>query len=447
MGKGVLFQDTIQNLRIHRFLPSGIWLLRHSIKRVCPVEKFAKQICDTPEISSSCSRISPLWHLEQFLCNWSFFSIAEGMQICPSSLSQGKRLQSWLETQTLPKSTNACRDLPFYLQDGDSSLFEIWCVLFPWVELIRQKSRVRAVSPNQFRWPNPMQRVSTCQIEDSELGSSPMHRVSPCRQRRVSPHQLSDPTHDCQLLRLSDAFSVTLGSSTSMQHGFFVLPVIDLSSAQASLESSNASSHLFELCSNVVSPCLVATGSRTCTSWSGGKSFFTHLLHPFRQSLASSLKSWTCWLDTKSTSGFDLAARSIHLLTSCSSFSNADVQQRELRVGFWCRHIWCGSWGPANSVEQPVKSNSVGSRHMSHCWTSAFGNHLYCSLVVFKDVQHSSIVRRIRVWRNKIDIWQFVVFFRSWCLVLRTLAHLGRFVMQRVSPCQLISVCLIRFWM
>ena len=50
-----------------------------------------------------------------------------------------------------------------------------------------------------------------------------------------------------------------------------------------------------------------------------------------------------------------------------------------------------------NSVEQPVKSNSVGSGNMSQCKTSAFDDHLDHSFVVFKDVQHGSFMRRIRV--------------------------------------------------
>ena len=37
-----------------------------------------------------------------------------------------------------------------------------------------------------------------------------------------------------------------------------------------------------------------------------------------------------------------------------------------------------------NSVEQPIKRNSVGCGHMSHCWTSSFDDHLDESFVVFK---------------------------------------------------------------
>ena len=34
------------------------------------------------------------------------------------------------------------------------------------------------------------------------------------------------------------------------------------------------------------------------------------------------------------------------------------------------------SWVQIDSVKQPIWSNSVGSGYMSHCWTSAFVDHL-----------------------------------------------------------------------
>ena len=40
-----------------------------------------------------------------------------------------------------------------------------------------------------------------------------------------------------------------------------------------------------------------------------------------------------------------------------------------------------------NSIEQPIKSNSVGSGDVSHCWTSAFDNHLDYSFIVLKHIQ------------------------------------------------------------
>ena len=34
-----------------------------------------------------------------------------------------------------------------------------------------------------------------------------------------------------------------------------------------------------------------------------------------------------------------------------------------------------------NSIEQPIKSNSVNSGNMTHCWTSAFNDHLDYSFI------------------------------------------------------------------
>ena len=39
-----------------------------------------------------------------------------------------------------------------------------------------------------------------------------------------------------------------------------------------------------------------------------------------------------------------------------------------------------------DSIEQPGKSNSMGSLNMSHCWTPAFHNHFDHSFIVFKHI-------------------------------------------------------------
>ena len=44
-------------------------------------------------------------------------------------------------------------------------------------------------------------------------------------------------------------------------------------------------------------------------------------------------------------------------------------------------------WVKINPIEQPIKSNSMGSGNMSHCWTSAFHNHFDHSFIVFKHIQ------------------------------------------------------------
>ena len=43
-----------------------------------------------------------------------------------------------------------------------------------------------------------------------------------------------------------------------------------------------------------------------------------------------------------------------------------------------------------NPVKQPIKSNSVGARHMFHRRTSTFDNHLIYRLIALKDIQQST---------------------------------------------------------
>ena len=57
-----------------------------------------------------------------------------------------------------------------------------------------------------------------------------------------------------------------------------------------------------------------------------------------------------------------------------------------------------------DSIQQPMKSNSVGSGNMSHCKTSSLYDHLDHRFVVFKDVPQSFLPRRNHVWGNKINI-------------------------------------------
>ena len=78
-------------------------------------------------------------------------------------------------------------------------------------------------------------------------------------------------------------------------------------------------------------------------------------------------------------------------------------------------------WVQIDSVEQPIKRNSVGSGHMSHCWTSSFDNHLDDSFVVFKNEQLRLDLGRMCFGGFVIHIRQppnlsFFVF--SWCVAL-----------------------------
>ena len=50
-----------------------------------------------------------------------------------------------------------------------------------------------------------------------------------------------------------------------------------------------------------------------------------------------------------------------------------------------------------DSIEQPIKSNSVGSGNMSHCRTSSFYDHFDHCFFVFKHIQQSFLMRRLDV--------------------------------------------------
>ena len=69
-----------------------------------------------------------------------------------------------------------------------------------------------------------------------------------------------------------------------------------------------------------------------------------------------------------------------------------------------CANCFCGvnifdlDFGfQVDSVEQPMKRNSVGSGHVSHCRTSSFENHLDDSFGVFKNLQLRLALRRMCV--------------------------------------------------
>ena len=59
-------------------------------------------------------------------------------------------------------------------------------------------------------------------------------------------------------------------------------------------------------------------------------------------------------------------------------------------------------WLQVNSVEQPIKRDTVDSRQMSHCWTSSFDNHLDDNFVVFEYEQ-------LKLTLNKVCVCGYVV--------------------------------------
>ena len=80
---------------------------------------------------------------------------------------------------------------------------------------------------------------------------------------------------------------------------------------------------------------------------------------------------------SNSSSDVSQIEQMIALITSETSFnSNVGVDVFDLDFGV-----------QVNSIEQPVKSNSVSSGNMSHCWTPSFHNPLDYSFIVFKHTQ------------------------------------------------------------
>ena len=142
----------------------------------------------------------------------------------------------------------------------------------------------------------------------------------------------------------------------------------------------------------------------------------------FSTSLASRVKSWKCWCWTNERRWFHSSRVKLpSVRMSASWFFGVNVFDLDLGV-------------QVDPVGQPIKGNSVGPGNMSHCRASAFDDHLDDSFVVFKDVQHSSLIKRIRVWGNKIDFGHFKMSLRNWCVGLRIQSFLGCFTMQRVPP-------------
>ena len=57
-----------------------------------------------------------------------------------------------------------------------------------------------------------------------------------------------------------------------------------------------------------------------------------------------------------------------------------------------------------DSVKQPIKRKSVGSLHMSHCWTPAFDYHLNHGFIVLKHVQQSIGLRKSHIQRHIVNM-------------------------------------------
>ena len=50
-----------------------------------------------------------------------------------------------------------------------------------------------------------------------------------------------------------------------------------------------------------------------------------------------------------------------------------------------------------DSIEKPIKRNSVGPGNMSHCGTPSFDSHLDHCFIVLKHIQQSFLIRKLDV--------------------------------------------------
>ena len=106
----------------------------------------------------------------------------------------------------------------------------------------------------------------------------------------------------------------------------------------------------------------------------------------------------------------------------------ADVKQMKKLVPFVTCEVPFGQYvcelmfGVDVPIEQPIKSNSVGSWHMSHCGTSAFDYHINHGFIILKDMKHSTKSRIFHVRRNVINIAQIKIVVLGWNFVLIVLA-------------------------
>ena len=94
-----------------------------------------------------------------------------------------------------------------------------------------------------------------------------------------------------------------------------------------------------------------------------------------------------------------------------------------------------------DSIEQPIKSNSVGSGNMSQCRTSSTYDHFDHCFVVFKHIQQSFLMWRLDVWGTKINIIQNIDHSS------RLVAFLNRVRGNNGSPCSIMVLsCVSKDW-
>ena len=101
----------------------------------------------------------------------------------------------------------------------------------------------------------------------------------------------------------------------------------------------------------------------------------------------------------RETHDVEQTEKMIPLLTGAIAF-----RQRVCELVFGVDIFDLDLWVQIDSVKQPIKRGSVGSRHVSHRRTSAFNYHLDHCFIVFKNVKHGSGVKSFCVCDNVIHI-------------------------------------------
>ena len=175
-GTEALFQDTVQNLRRHKLLPSRIWLLlRRSPETAFHTEKFASIFVTL--LRFSCSRMDTSNNFLQLVFLLYFWWNANR----PSNLS----LENGCVHGCRQKHTEMreCLSMSSILSPGGRFIIVRNLVFTLYImKLVRHKDCILLMSSNRCQWTNPIQRVAPCWISDQtrELRSE-TSRARRCR--------------------------------------------------------------------------------------------------------------------------------------------------------------------------------------------------------------------------------------------------------------------------
>ena len=144
------------------------------------------------------------------------------------------------------------------------------------------------------------------------------------------------------------------------------------------------------------------------------------LLFVLASSSPSFWVSWSSWNtehSKESWKGWCWKMKKIVPLNTCEFPSS----QHDFELVFGVNVPYLNLWVQINPIKQPIQSNSVGSWHVSHCWTSAFDYHLIYGFSVLRSTSHSTTSRRShvrRLLRSRltclVEFWFFM-----WSGVLR----------------------------